>query len=181
MQTLPLRAQDPRSGILGEHPPAHSERTPQALAPTQEEEIARQHRTRTRGMERQAPPSHQEALRPPPQHFPRRSKFHSKRFGEEPVCASQCWRIPFQACTQQVGNTCTPLHSNYGLAQVWARRSGQSKCTLGYTKMHAAFHLPLGFFNEVRRLPPVPSPLHFHFTFFILCHFLTGSSVPFNI
>lgn len=180
METLPLRAQDPRCDILGEHPPAHSGRTPQALASTQEEETAWQHRTRTRGMERQASPSHQEALRPPPQHFSRRSKFHSERFGAEPTCATQCRRIPFQACTQQATDTCTALHRNYGLAWAWARRQANRNASRAPHKRRR-LHLPVGFCNKRRRRPPVPSPVHCHLTFFTPCHCLTGSSVPFNI
>lgn len=163
METLPLRAQDPRCDILGEHPPAHSGRTPQALASTQEEETAWQHRTRARGMERQAPPSHQEALRPPPQHFSRRSKFHSERFGAEPMCATQCWRIPFQACTQQAIDTCTALHRNYGLAWAWARRQGPSKRISGSTQTQTpSFACGLLYQTQAPAARPEPGafPLH---------------------
>lgn len=151
METLPPRSQDPRCATLGEQPPAHPGRNLQALTSPQEEETSRHHGTHTRGRE---PHTLLATRKPrgPHKHFPLRPKLHSK-----------------------------PLHRRHGLACVYAGRQGQSKCISGCTKTHAACHLSTGFVNKFSVWPPVPSPVHFHCTFFIPCHFLPGTSVLFNI
>lgn len=69
------------------------------------------------------------------------------------------------------------LRASMGLGQ----KVGAIEMHFGLHTNARCLHVPTGFLNKRRRLPPVPSPVHFHFTFFTPCHFLTGSSVPFNI